>query len=504
MSIIAVDMNNLAVANGLSLSAYSRRALPDGRSALERAAAYARSLPAVAKAVILLPPDAQAPEGFEPVRLGSASAVELLDRLAALAEGCQQIFYFFADCPLLDSELSGRMLANHRRYFAEYTFADGYPLGLAPEIIKPEMLPALRKLAEGSPEVAATGRGALFELIKKDINAFDLETELAPADLRLLRLSLSADSRRNFLQLERLMRAGAQNAESACRLVQEAPELLRSLPAYFSIQIVEGCPQLCSYCPYPRFGIGESGRKAEMPPERFALLLDRIAEFAGDAVIGVSLWGEPAYHRRFPELAAAATERGFRLVVETSGLGWDPATFSEISRRGGERVDWIVSLDADGPELYRRLRGEGYEEAVRSIEALQSEFAGHLYVQAVRMQENEERLEDFYRHWKEKTGQVIIQKYDAFCGLLPDRKVTDLSPLKRFPCWHLKRDLNVLIDGRVPVCREDVGCRYLLGNLFEGELPEIWARGERYYLAHLRQEYPELCRPCDEYYTYNF
>jgi spiro-SPASM protein len=497
-------MNNLAVANGLSLSAYSRKALPDGRTALERAATYARSLPAAARAVILLPPDVDAPPGWEPVRLGSASAVELLDRMASLAEGCDQIFYFFADCPLLDAELSGRMLANHRRYFAEYTFADGYPQGLAPEIIKPAMLPALRKLAEGNPEIAATERGALFELVKKDINAFDLETELAPADLRLLRLSLSADSRRNFLLLERLMQAGAESAETVCRLVQEAPRHLRTLPAYFSIQIVEGCPQLCSYCPYPRFGISETGRKAEMPPERFAGLMERIAGFAEDAVIGVSMWGEPAYHRRFPELAAAAAERGFHLVVETSGLGWDPASLAQIHRRGGDRVDWIVSLDADSPELYGRLRGQGYEEAVRSIEALAVEFPGHLYVQAVRMQENEERLEDFYRYWKEKTGQVIIQKYDSFCGLLPDRKVTDLSPIKRFPCWHLKRDLNVLIDGKVPFCREDVGCRYLLGNLFEEELPEIWARGEQYYLAHLAQEYPELCRPCDEYYTYNF
>jgi len=497
-------MNNLAVANGLALSPYCRRTLPGGRTALQRVEAFARSLPGVARVALLLPAEAPDPGGFEAVRLGSASAVELVDRLAALAQGCEQLFYFFADSPLLDSELAARMLANHRRYFAEYTFADGYPLGLAPEIIRPELLPALRKLAEASPEIAANERGALFELIKKDINAFDLETELAPADLRLLRLSLSADSRRNFLLLERLMQAGAADAESACRLAQERPELLRTLPAYFSIQIVEGCPQLCSYCPYPRFGIRQTGRQAEMPAERFELAMERIAAFAEDAVIGVSLWGEPAYHSRFPELVSAAAGRGFRLVVETSGIGWDPASFPELRRRGGGRLDWIVSLDADGPELYRSLRGAGFEEAVRCAEALQEHFAGHLYVQAVRMQANEERLEDFYRHWKEKAGQVIIQKYDAFCGLLPDRKVTDLSPLKRFPCWHLKRDLNVLIDGRVPFCREDVGCRYLLGNLFEEPLPELWARGERYYLDHLRQAYPEPCLQCDEYYTYNF
>jgi spiro-SPASM protein len=125
-------------------------------------------------------------------------------------------------------------------------------------------------------------------------------------------------------------------------------------------------------------------------------------------------------------------------------------------------------------------------------------------VQAVRMKENEERLEDFYRAWKARLGQVIIQKYDPFGGLLPDRRVADLSPLKRFPCWHLKRDLAVLLDGRVPLCREDVGVSHPLGNLFEEDLAAVWARGEPRYRDHLRGDYLPPCAGCDEYYTFNF
>ena len=97
-----------------------------------------------------------------------------------------------------------------------------------------------------------------------------------------------------------------------------------------------------------------------------------------------------------------------------------------------------------------------------------------------------------------------MQKYDPFCGALPDRKVADLSPLKRFPCWHLKRDLHVRMDGEVPLCREDLGLRHRLGNVFSDGLPAVWAAQERFYREHLREEYPELCRSCDEYYTFNF
>jgi hypothetical protein len=75
-------------------------------------------------------------------------------------------------------------------------------------------------------------------------------------------------------------------------------------------------------------------------------------------------------------------------------------------------------------------------------------FAGELlrlapektHVQAVRVKENEEDIETFYVR-KGVTRERDIQKYDSCAGLLPDRSVADLSPLKRFPCWHLKRDL---------------------------------------------------------------
>ncbi|HKK64784.1 MAG TPA: SPASM domain-containing protein, partial [Clostridia bacterium] len=132
-------------------------------------------------------------------------------------------------------------------------------------------------------------------------------------------------------------------------------------------------------------------------------------------------------------------------------------------------------------------------------------FPDLVYVQAVRMRENEEQLDQFYRYWKQQEHVTpIVQKYDSFCGALPERKVTDLSPIKRFPCWHLKRDLSILIDGSVPMCREDLQHKHPLGNIFEEDIETIWARGNGYYRRHLEADYPELCRSCDEYYTYNF
>ncbi|MDX1697231.1 MAG: hypothetical protein R3308_03050, partial [Thiohalobacterales bacterium] len=77
--------------------------------------------------------------GFSVRRVEAGSLTGLLQALrSAVSESeYDNLFYFFADCPLLDPELSGRMLENHRKYYADYTFADGYPYGLSPEILKP-------------------------------------------------------------------------------------------------------------------------------------------------------------------------------------------------------------------------------------------------------------------------------------------------------------------------------------------------------------------------------
>ena len=95
------------------------------------------------------------------------------------------------------------------------------------------------------------------------------------------------------------------------------------------------------------------------------------------------------------------------------------------------------------------------------------------------MNANEEQLESFYRFWKEKTspsgGQFVILKYDSCAGLLSDEKPADLSPLERNVCWHLRRDMNILSDGSVPLCRSRIS--EIAGNAIEEPFEKIWDSG---------------------------
>ncbi len=502
-------MTATAVLDCVGIGELALAPLGGGASALDRVLDKARGLPGVAEVVLVS--DRDLPGSPGPVVKvpgpGSRPFLDALSEIATRWSGREALVRVRGDGPFFDPALASRMLEDFRRYRAEYFFADGFPVGIAPEILSPRILPALRVLADKAPE--PLGDEGLFAVLQKDINSFDLETEISRVDLREYRLSLTCDTRRNRMVCERLLALGAEDAESILDRVPANLSLLRTLPAFLSVQVTGGCPQACSYCPYPRFGGDITTRRDFLPVERYARLMDEAAEFCGDAVVDLSLWGEPSFHPDFPALVRSTLRHdGLSLIVETSGVGWGTEVLEKAAALADRRMDWIVSLDETDPDAYARLRGPGFSEAQNCVETLMRLFPGRVHVQAVRMRENEDRLEAFYRGWKARTENVIIQKYDSFCGALPDRAVADLSPLDRRPCWHLARDLSVLLDGSVPVCREcwapgaPEGAE-ILGNVFRDGLAAVWARGDGWFRRHVQGDYPDICGRCDEYHTYN-
>ncbi|MCL2069507.1 MAG: spiro-SPASM protein [Treponema sp.] len=471
------------------------------------------------------------PPGAELICRPAWTRKSLMESLSVVSAGYDFLYFAWADCPLLDPALAAALAERHTRYGAEYSYADGWPYGFAPELLNPQTAGILAKFAED--DESRVERDAIFQLIQKDINAFDIETEISTVDLRPYRLSLTADSRRNRLLLSRFSENGLTSAADAEKLLSERPEavaktaMLRTLPAFFNIQVTGACPQTCSLCPWPAYSSRPVTECSEhMAAADFEKLLDKIVEFAGDAVIDLSLWGEPAMHPQKIELVEMVLRRpGLSLIIETSGIGWKEeelkalaasASSAKPRENGMAALSWVVSLDAHDPERYKELRGSGFSEAKSTAKTLFSLFPKDTYVQAVRVKDSEDDIEQFYRYWKaeqpERAGasHVIIQKYDDFAGNLPKRQATDLSPVKRRPCWHIMRDMNILLDGSVPSCREDLGALKgepaagLWGNAFSDNLADIWERGSALYLEHCKAEYRGICALCDEYYTYNF
>jgi len=531
-------MNALLILYAANLSGEATEPVFERKSSLSLAIERSRDFPGVGKTVLLTGPSqlpGLLPEGVVVERRDGPWTVKaLLEAIAIHSKEPFDFSYFaWADCPFLDPKLAGKLAERHLRYAAEYSYADGWPYGLAPELLSPGTAAILAKIL-GDEDGGPVGRDALFSVIQKDINAFDIETEISSVDLRCHRLSLAADSRRNLLLLRRfagIKHNGVEEIPDTATvesIIAEKLECLRTLPAFYPVQVFGGCPQACTYCPWPlASGSPVTERRDYMDIGRFEVLLEKIIAFSGDAVIDLSLWGELSLHPRKLELVEMVLNRPeLALVIETSGIGWKNEELEQIAKLVGNAVprhmafpsalSWIVSLDAADPARYKGIRGAGFAEANDCAKKILSLFPKDAYVQAVRTQGAEDDIERFYRSWKETaSANTIIQKYDDFCGMLPRKQASDLSPIQRQPCWHLMRDMPVLLDGTVPLCRQQI-CRQQadaisLGNVFIEALETIWERGQRYYdeqvsvvVAKAGARYDPLCEKCDEYYTYNF
>ena len=519
-------MNALLVLFAGNLSNEALEPLVDEKNSLLLALERSSIFPGITKTVLLVSSekDFPIPQSLVPgpyiEKRESWTVRALLEAIAVHSAGFDLSYFAWADCPFLDPDLAARLAERHLRYAAEYSYADGWPYGLAPELLSPGTAAILGKIL-GDDDGGTVKRDSLFGVIQKDINAFDIETEISSVDLRCHRLSLCADSKRNLQLLRCFAEDKLPDTAAVERIVAEKPDTLRTLPAFYPVQVYGGCPQNCTYCPWPKANGGTVTEKRDyMETRQFESLLDKIAVFSGDAVIDLSLWGEIALHPQKMVLIEMVLQRPeLALIIETSGIGWKDSELEHTAefvkkvaprKNGMPPLSWIVSLDSADPALYKEMRGAGFAEANECAKKLLSLFPQDAYVQAVRTVGAEDDIERFYRSWKEAAGStlnVIIQKYDDFCGMLPKKQASDLSPVQRQPCWHLMRDMPVLLDGTVPLCRQQIAAPdngIVLGNAFTEPLEIIWERGQRLYNNHCEKKYDSLCAGCDEYYTYNF
>ena len=511
-----------------------QKAVFDGKSAIELSMAWAKSLSDTV------------------VTVKAECVTELLEKMQATCKenAADYVIYSYNDLPFLNKSLTEELKQSHERYSAEYTFADGYPYGFSPELIDKGTLGILCELSktvqesEGEKPVC---RESIFNLIKTDINSFEVETVLAPEDFRLFRFAFHCGKKENFIACERLFEAvktklagksettaseaaiGDIPALELSQIAAKNPGILKTVPGFYNIQIADNCHGTCVHCPYgacykEKNGITPEKADKLMSIEDFSTLVDKIAQFSGEAVIGLSAWGEALNHPQILKMIEKVLSyKGLSVFLETEGLAVDEKFSSDLAElvnkaeersNGWQKVMIAVSIDAFTAQTYKKIHGisgnseENYfEKAVESIKLLSQALPGAVYPQFVRTNDNEEELESFFRYWNEKSnpsgGNQIIQKYDDFAGLLPECKPADLSPIERNVCWHLRRDMTILTNGDIPFCKEYV-LSGIIGNAFKEDLESIWKKTDSVLLEQMNNQYNGKCRDCDEYYTFNF
>lgn len=522
-------MKTLVVFNATSLKSYAFEKIFDNNNAIEKSFLWARACPNVKKILYLsssgthsqllnekLEKKIEEEQDFNLDYICKDSWT-VQDLYSVIKDNCQDftnIIYAFADCPFYNIELTKEILELHNKYLAEYSFADGYPIGIVPEVLCADLPGILLGFCQEKNILQKKlNQNSIFDTLKLDINSFDIETLISDFDYRYLRYNFACNSKHNFILCKKAYELNKDNVLDICH---NSAECLKIIPAYYSVQITSKQRQNCIYQPT----LQEITSKNEMSIEEFNNLIDKIEKYSEEAVINISYFCEATEHSNLIDLIKIITNKpGLSVLIETTGKNLSENLVKEIAQivnnapkptNGYERMYWIVHLDAVTEQMYAKVNGNDFSlaQATQSYELLKKYFEKTSYPQFVRMDINDEELESFFRYWKaqgqnNQDGNLIIQKYDHYCGFLPSRKVADLSPVIRYPCWQLRREMYILIDGSVPRCKECLN-NNILGNVFNENLEEIFNKSLINIKQQLNNQFLDICKDCDEYYTFNF
>jgi len=430
----------------------------------------------------------------------------LLSRLRDLGEKFQaeNLTLVYADSPFLDPNVGSEVVKTHLENAAEYTFADNCPDGLAVEVMSRDFLKEIVRFQPKRPEILSR---RVFDNLSADINQFYVEVWLPEEDMSLRRLEFHSNSKRNLALLENVVRRLPEpGLVSINKLLTDDPETLFIFPRYVECEITTEVNEKRILIPDAQF----KRPVARMDPGLFNKLVAGLTAEFDDVILSFSGHGEPLLHPGFSGFLDHAAGSGlFSVLIETNGVLFSGKIAEKVSALPASRCQVIFKIDAAKPATYSGLKGAELAPVVANIEsflAMKEENKYKTFVQFTKLPENIEELEEFYRFWDSKGVQVIIMKYNDFAGQLPDRKVSDLTPLDRLPCWHLQRDLVVFADGSIPVCKQDFNGLKPVANIASTTVAEAWQKLKPYFAANSAGRFDlwPYCAKCDEWYTYNF
>ena len=142
-------------------------------------------------------------DGCKTIPIDESITKNVLRSIYKALSSYEDILYYFIDTPLIDTEIAEKMLSQHLEEYAEYTFGEGFPIGVTPEILKKEIFLKIADLLDNDD--SKIGRDSIFQGLSKEINSFDIETYFSPEDLKMKRIELSTSLKRDSSSLNVLL-----------------------------------------------------------------------------------------------------------------------------------------------------------------------------------------------------------------------------------------------------------------------------------------------------------
>ncbi len=425
----------------------------------------------------------------------------------AVSEKSENIILLYGDYIFLDVQKIEEFISIHNSNLTEYTFGENYVTGIVPEIVTKEFLGKIKSIPARKPDILSR---RIFDNLEMDINKFFIEVDIAEVDFSMKRIELAPYSKRNLQLIKNLLKflSPYEEYRNIYNAIENNPEVLHIYPKYVEIEITNKCNQQCIYCPRTIL----KRKEENMDFSLYKRIVDELSNTYEDIVLSFTLMGEPLLHPEFKRFVEYTLKESkiYSLIVETNGTLLDNDIIDFLSKFPLNKLIVIFNINSLDEEVYSKLHGSNlFSKVVENIKKFLTYNDINKYrsfIQIIKMKDNFYEIDKFYEYWKKFTDNIIIQKYNNYAGKLIDKNVVDLTPIDRIPCWHLQRDMEIFVNGDVPVCKQVINDEIIVGNIGNSSIKEIWNKMEEYYKDNYLKKYKKLtlCQKCDEWYTYNF
>ncbi len=433
-------------------------------------------------------------EGIKNIVIKDKTPSSILNAILKESKDSDTVVIFNADSPFYDSSYTESMIERHEKYIADYTYCLGYPDGLTPSILKKEIIKELINLIKDDKNETSD---YIFYTISKDINSFDIETFLSDEDLRIYRISLGCKNSGEELITKTLFNE-IKNEIKTEKIIEFLKNNLDKLFSVIYLLILE----LTNYSQIKSIYYPEvKEQKSDIDMETVKKSISFFNKKNNDLHIILGGIGEPLEHPQFIDILSFIMNLNINVIIETAGYLIDADFIKKLKNFNREKITFVIKYDAYNETTYKLIhQGANFTKVKESLNLLKNN-GFKAYKEIVRMNENETEIENFIKN--KETEDLIIRKYSTFCDLLTDKKVVDLAPLERIPCFHLRREFFIRSDNKVPVC---IYSRFKkdLGDLNKDNIESIVNELKNLYIKNAKNDYLDFCVNCNDYYIFNF
>ncbi len=244
--------------------------------------------------------------------------------------------------------------------------------------------------------------------------------------------------------------------------------ILNYMPMNLMIEPTNMCNLRCRMCPQDGLMTREKGM---MDFELYKRIIDESKNF----VWCVQLFhtGESLLHPRLPEMIEYANQAGMYTVLNTNACLLTEERSFQLIKAGLSQISF--SFDGPTQQAYEQIRtGASYIQVANNIKTFitlkkqQKVRQPYTIIEVIPMEETQTYLSDFLKELK------TFGADDVRCWGYHDWTHNKSINNHYYPCEYPYTIMAVYWDGRVGPCCMDYDAKYIIGDVKEQSLSQIW------------------------------